>query len=215
MNETQWGEFLAGAGVAATPATTWAPMFAQAITPDVMDGPELCAFMGQVLWESGKLTTLSENLNYSSTALVGVFGAHRITQEQASEFGRTSEHPCDQQSVANIVYGGAWGEKNLGNTEPTDGWDFRGSGLIQITGRANFQAAMDDTGVDFIANPVLLRQPGVEAVQAALGFWRRVVKDKWSDATALRRAVNGGLNGLDQAIAETATVTASYTTATA
>jgi predicted chitinase len=41
-------------------------------------------------------------------------------------------------AIANIIYGGEWGRKNLGNTQPGDGWRFRGGGLPQITGRANY-----------------------------------------------------------------------------
>ena len=65
--------------------------------------------------------------------------AGRITEAQAQRYGRTDNRPADQQAIANIVYGGAWGKKNLGNTEPDDGWRFRGRGLIQLTGRDNYR----------------------------------------------------------------------------
>jgi putative chitinase len=44
---------------------------------------------------------------------------------------------ANQQMIANILYGGEWGRKNLGNTKPGDGWAFRGCGPIHITGRGN------------------------------------------------------------------------------
>jgi putative chitinase len=89
--------------------------------------------------ESGGYTRLVENLNYAADKLVGVFGAKRITQQQADQYGRNSSHPANQEAIANIVYGGDWGKANLGNTVQGDGWKFRGRGLKQITGRENYQ----------------------------------------------------------------------------
>ena len=85
-----------------------------------------------------KMQPVTENLNYSVDGLLKTFGRHRITEAQARRYGRTNNQPANQPAIANTIYGGEWGRKNLGNTLPNDGWDFRGRGLVQITGRTNY-----------------------------------------------------------------------------
>ena len=50
------------------------------------------------------------------------FGKHRITAQQAAALGRTATQPANQRAIANLVYGGEWGKKNLGNQVAGDGW---------------------------------------------------------------------------------------------
>ncbi|WP_198474939.1 hypothetical protein [Aquamicrobium zhengzhouense] len=85
-----------------------------------------------------KMQPVTENLNYSVEGLLKTFGRHRITEAQARRYGRTNNQPANQEAIANIIYGGEWGLKNLGNTKPGDGWRYRGRGLPQITGRSNY-----------------------------------------------------------------------------
>lgn len=86
----------------------------------------------------GRMLPVRENLNYSVDGLLKTFGRHRISEADARKYGRTGNRPADQMMLANILYGGEWGAKNLGNTQHGDGWFYRGGGLAQITGRANF-----------------------------------------------------------------------------
>lgn len=79
-----------------------------------------------------------ENLNYSVDGLLKTFGRHRISEADVRKYGRSGLRPANQPAIANLIYGGEWGRENLGNTKPTDGWDMRGRGLVQITGRANY-----------------------------------------------------------------------------
>lgn len=85
----------------------------------------------------GTMQPIEENLNYSTEALISKF-PNRITKAQAQQYGRNSSHSANQKMIANIIYGGDWGRKNLGNTQPDDGWNMRGRGLAQITGRSNY-----------------------------------------------------------------------------
>ena len=62
------------------------------------------------------------------------------------------------------------GAARLGNTEPGDGERFMGRGLVQITGRKNYQTVSDALGVDFIVQPRLLERPDYAALSAAW-FW--------------------------------------------
>lgn len=80
-----------------------------------------------------------ENLNYSTDALISKFGRHRISEADARKYGRSGGRPANQEAIANAIYGGEWGRKNLGNTQSGDGWKYRGGGLPQVTGRANFR----------------------------------------------------------------------------
>jgi len=75
--------------------------------------------------------------------------------------------------VEEIASGAAYeGQRDLGNTEPGDGVRFKGRGLIQLTGRANYVAFGNNVGVDFTKNPDLLETPRY-AVQASTWFWNR------------------------------------------
>jgi len=94
-------------------------------------------FIANLLHECAEFTRFEENMNYSVNGLINGFGRHRITVEQARAFGRVDgKRAADKVAIANTLYGGKWGLKNLGNTLPNDGWLLRGSGAIQNTGRA-------------------------------------------------------------------------------
>lgn len=107
-----------------------------------------------------------------------------------------------------IASGAAYeGRRDLGNTQPGDGRRFKGSGPIQLTGRANFRAftrwaqAAGHTTHDFEARPELVRQDPRWGFLAASWYWTvaRPQLNRLSDARDLEgatRAINGGLNGL-------------------
>lgn len=86
-----------------------------------------------------KMMPVAESLNYSVDGLIKTFSRARISAADANKYGRNSNHPANQQAIANCVYGGEWGKKNLGNTQQGDGWKYRGMGLVQITGRSNYK----------------------------------------------------------------------------
>lgn len=87
----------------------------------------------------GKMKSVSENLNYSVDGLMKTFSRQRISKADCEKYGRKSGQSANQQAIANIIYGGDWGKKNLGNTKQGDGWLFRGRGFVQITGRNNYR----------------------------------------------------------------------------
>lgn len=90
------------------------------------------------------------------------------------------------------------GRKDLGNTQPGDGFKFRGRGLLQITGRANYEAARKEFGVDVVANPELLGQP-VLASRSSCHFWQSNGLNRFADSgdfVTLTKRINGGTNGL-------------------
>lgn len=90
------------------------------------------------------------------------------------------------------------GRKDLGNTHPGDGIRYKGRGLIQLTGRANYQAYKEYCGFDVIKTPTLLELP-LGAVRSSMWFWQTRGLNKLADADdvlAVTRRINGGTNGL-------------------
>lgn len=98
--------------------------------------------------------------------------------------------PTDAQSRYESRY-------DLGNIAPGDGFKYRGRGLIQLTGRANYKAASEALGADLIAEPEKLGEPEL-ASRSAAWFWKSHDLNALADAgdfERLTKKINGGLNG--------------------
>jgi putative chitinase len=96
------------------------------------------------------------------------------------------------------------GRQALGNTEPGDGKRFRGRGLIQTTGRANYRDTTTDIRAMIADAPNFVDEPeALEefpwALLSAVSFWRRKringAADR-DDVVAVTKIINGGTNGL-------------------
>lgn len=90
------------------------------------------------------------------------------------------------------------GRADLGNTVKGDGSKYRGRGLIQVTGRANYAACGDALGLDLIDKPELLELPQHAAMSAAW-FWSTRGLNTLADQgefVKITRRINGGTNGL-------------------
>ena|SRR5688572_1331802 len=105
------------------------------------------------------------------------------------------------QYVREIASGQAYeGRKDLGNTEPGDGRRFKGRGLIQITGRANYKAVSEALGEDFVSTPSLLEEPKWAAMSAGWFWDSRKLNWLADEATEeafrkITKRINGGYNG--------------------
>lgn len=156
------------------------------------------AFLAQVGVESAQLKAVEENLNYSASGLLAVFGKYFRTKAEAQEYARKPE------AIANKVYASRLGN---GGQQSGDGWRYRGRGLIQTTGKRNYALLSEETGIDFVGNPDLLAAPRYAALSAA-AFWKRNGLNELSDRLSgaaeadvfkqITRRVNGGLNGLNE-----------------
>ena len=102
-------------------------------------------FLAQLDHESG-LKPISENFNYSASALLRVFGKY-FTPALAVEYERKPE------KIANRVYANRMGN---GDECSGDGWKYRGRGFIQTTGKTNYKLLSMHTGIDYVNNPDLL-----------------------------------------------------------
>lgn len=90
------------------------------------------------------------------------------------------------------------GRADLGNTQSGDGFRFRGRGLIQITGRTNYERAAAGLGVDVVTDPQLLEGRAL-AARSAAWWWATHGCNQLADGgdfVALTRRINGGTNGL-------------------
>ncbi|MDR3566378.1 MAG: hypothetical protein P4N59_33810 [Negativicutes bacterium] len=143
-------------------------------------------FFGQVKQEAGStFQGKEESLNYSAAGLMATFGYYKKHPKEAKEDGRIETknkkgkkvitQQANQEVIANKVYGPP-DTKKLGNTEPGDGWNFRGRGMKQLTGRDNykkFKEYLHDTwseDIDLISKPSLVSQMPY-SIRSAVYFW--------------------------------------------
>jgi putative chitinase len=105
--------------------------------------------------------------------LIATYRNFRENPDDAERFGRTEEHPADQVSIANLALANRNGN---GDAASGDGWTFRGRGLFQLTGRANYREFTVwhennlGGGTDFEADPDRAADP-VYAARSAVFFW--------------------------------------------
>lgn len=178
-------------------AVQWLPHISEAAHRYQIDANprRLAAWLATIAHESARLTRVVENLNYSAEGLARTWPARyadMIGQPNATA-QRIARKP---EQIANITYAGRMGNGTAGSG---DGWRYRGRGLIQITGRANYEASGAALGVDLIDAPELLEWPHLAAMSSA-EWWSRngcnILADT-GDMAAVTRKVNGGLTGLD------------------
>jgi putative chitinase len=158
-------------------------------------------FLAQLLHETGGGTIRFESLVYrTGSRLLEIFGVGRH-----SAAIRPSEVPGllgDEPKLAERVYGLGNPSKarELGNTEPGDGYRYRGGGLMQTTGRSAYRSCGQRAGVDFETDPELIVS-ATHALKPAVFEWAdgrlNDAADR-NDIVRITRTINGGLNGLDE-----------------
>ena len=93
------------------------------------------------------------------------------------------------------------GRKDLGNTQPGDGVKFKGRGLIQLTGKDNYNKFGDYLGKDLLTNPEIVATDPKLSAEAAGWYWDKKNLNKYADQDNIQevtRRINGGFNGIDE-----------------
>lgn len=129
------------------------------------DPRQIAEMLALTNYETGGYSKTTENMKYSSPEqLVKLF--KEVTNiSQARELVNAGE-----VAIANTVYGGDKG-RSIGNTQPGDGWKYRGRGFVQLTGRENYRNIGNQLGIDLENKPELAStDPNVMAAIAVNFF---------------------------------------------
>jgi len=150
-------------------------------------------FLAQVGHESGGFNFTKENLNYSADALLKVFPKYFNADSAAS-------HARNPQMIANRVYANRMGN---GDVASNDGFNYRGRGLIQLTGKTNYTAFSKSVGLDLAKVVPYLETPEGAAMSAGW-FWdtnKLNAKADTDNIQSVTKTINGGTNGIDDRMA--------------
>lgn len=159
------------------------------MTPEELRAATNCGLTVATVW-AGPLTAVMDHYDIDSRVRRAAF----LAQTGHESMGFT--HTCELwgPTLAQSRYDA---RIDLGNTSPGDGFRYRGRGLIQITGRANYAECGMALQVDLIAQPHLLEEPDLAALSAGW-FWDRKGLNALADAqlfSEITRRINGGQNG--------------------
>ena len=165
---------------------------------DINTPAQQASWIGQCGHECGNFRIMEENLNYRAPTLLKLFPktpkrVWGFTPESAAAYEK------QPQKIANRIYGNRMGNRDEASG---DGFRFRGSGFLQLTGMNNFYHAGQALGVDFIMQPELVRTP-MYAAQTAGWFWQTHRLNQYAvsgDFVTMTKRINGGTIGLDDRI---------------
>ena len=168
----------------------WYDALSQALPDyDINTPHRVAAFLAQCAHESGGFTAIKENLNYKAESLCKVWPRY-------FNAGNAGQYAHNQEAIANRAYAGRMGN---GPEESGDGWKFCGRGLIQLTGRSNYQAFADSLQISIDdASEYLKTFEG--CVQSACWFWEANNLNQYADngdILTMTKRINGGTLGLE------------------
>jgi putative chitinase len=166
------------------------------LLPDYdIDTPHrIAAFIAQCAHESNNFTAIQENLNYKAASLRALFKKYFPTDELAQQYASKVNK---QEAIANRIYANRMGN---GDEASGDGFKYRGRGLIQLTGKSNYQSFADSLEISpEDAAQYMATFEG--AAQSACWFWETNNLNKWADAgdiEKMTKIINGGTLGLEE-----------------
>jgi putative chitinase len=147
-------------------------------------------FLAQCGHESGGFAHVEENLNYKAEGLTKIFHKYFPDMDTANEYAHNPE------KIANRVYSNRMGN---GAEDSGEGYKYRGRGLIQLTGKSNYDACGKALNVDLHESPDYL-ETAEGASRSAAWFWAHNGLNKFADADDIvgcTKRVNGGTIGLE------------------
>ena len=159
---------------------------------DINTPQRVAAFLAQCAHESGSFTALHENLNYRAVTLRKVFPKYFPNDAIAEQY---ASQPNKAELIANRVYANRMGN---GDEASGDGYRYCGRGLIQLTGKQNYQAFADSIEIPVEEVPEFLAT-FEGAIQSAAWFWESNNLNQWADKgdiLTLTKRINGGTIGL-------------------
>jgi putative chitinase len=172
----------------------WHRALSQLLTDyDINTPNRIAAFVAQCSHESGGFMVLKENLNYKAATLRKIFPKYFPNDQIAQEY---ASKPNKQVAIASKVYANRMGN---GDEASQEGWKFCGRGLIQLTGKSNYQFFADSLEMDINDVPEYLAT-FEGAAQSACWFWEVNGLNQWadkSDLVTLTKRINGGLIGIE------------------
>lgn len=154
----------------------------------------------QILPNAGPVASVFVPVLNAAIVRYQIIGSKRV-----AAFIAQIGHESDQLKYVKEIWGPTAaqaryeGRKDLGNTVAGDGSKYRGRGLIQITGRANYMACGEALGIDLIKQPELLEKPQ-HACMSAAWFWASRGLNTLADAgrfDQITQRINGGQNGAE------------------
>jgi putative chitinase len=163
---------------------------------DINTPKRVAAFVAQCAHESGGFMVLKENLNYKAASLRKLFGKYFPNDQIAAEY---ASRPNKQEAIANRIYASRMGN---GDEASGDGFRYCGRGLIQLTGKTNYQNFADSLQMDVRDVPEYLAT-FEGAAQSGCWFWESNNLNKEADAGDIKtmtRKINGGFIGLEDRI---------------
>ena len=157
---------------------------------DINTPQRIAAFIAQCAHESGGFKFLKENLNYRAESLTRVWPRLFPNIDIARQYAQQPE------KIANRAYGSRMGN---GPEESGDGWRYCGRGLIQLTGKQNYQNFADSIETPVEDVPAFLAT-FEGAVQSACWFWEANNLNQFADKgdiLTMTKRINGGTIGLE------------------
>ena len=163
---------------------------------DINTSHRMAAFIAQCAHESGGFMVLKENLNYKAASLRKIFPKYFPNDQIAQQY---ASKPNKQEAIASRIYANRMGN---GDEASKEGYKFCGRGLIQLTGRSNYQAFADSLEMNIDDVPEYLAT-FEGAAQSACWFWETNKLNQWADKgdiLTLTKRINGGTIGLEDRI---------------
>jgi putative chitinase len=156
---------LIAAGIGPLQAEGFAPWLQGVCTKSfgLTTSARIAAFVAQAAHESARFTRTEENLHYSTASRIRAMWPRRVPTELEAQA------LCGKpEDLANRVYSNRLGN---GDEMSGDGWNYRGRGLFQLTGRANYMAAEEALNRPYKEQPELVADPQDACITAAW-YWQ-------------------------------------------